>query len=267
MRVLQGLVGLTTETDRAQWLPVVDEFRMQNRLEDLDPTIPLLVYSNMATSWIMDWIDKQRPVIAMNRPHLGGWAKQYTYGARRFSINGYACTRWGQRTHDRFYLLNIPRHAWKVREVRRVLIAPPGKLLWFWQHVQPDQWAQEQAQFFADKGVKVRFRWKYDNRKGKKGRYADLWQDLDWADLVVSWGSAITAEAFYYGKKVISLGPCATWTCCDRDYGNWQDPSEPAGRAEWHEHMAWTQFTQQEMTTGAGAEMILQYQGWPVVGQ
>jgi hypothetical protein len=267
MRVLQGLEGLTTETDRAQWLPVVDEFRMQARLEDLDPAIPLLVYSNMATSWIMDWIDRQRPVIAMNRPHLGGWAKQYTYGARRFSINGYACTRWGQRSHERFPLLNIPRHAWKVREIRRVLIAPPGKLLWFWHGIDAQQWAQEQAEFFADKSVEVRYRWKYDNRKGKKGRYADLWQDLDWADLVVSWGSAITAEAFYYGKKVISLGPCPTWTCCDRDLSNWQDPIEPAGRAEWHEHMAWTQFTQQEMTSGAGAEMILQYQGWPVPGQ
>jgi hypothetical protein len=31
--------------------------------------------------------------------------------------------------------------------------------------------------------------------------------------------------------------------------------------------MAWTQFTQQEMVSGAGAEMILQYQGWPVPGQ
>jgi hypothetical protein len=267
MRVLQGLVGLTTETDRAQWLPVVDEFRMQNRLEDLDPAIPLLVYSNMGSNWIVNWIDKQRPVIAMNRPHIGGWAKQYTYGARRFSINGYACTRWGSRTHDRFSLLNIPQHPWKVREIRRVLIAPPGKLLWFWQGIEATEWAQQQAAFFSDKSVEVRYRWKYENRKGKKGRYVDLWQDLDWADLVISWGSAITAEAFYYGKKVISLGPCPTWTCCDRDLSNWQDPTEPAGRAEWHEHMAWTQFTQQEMTSGAGAEMILQYQGWPVAGQ
>ena len=267
MRVLQGLAGLTTETDRAQWLPVVDEFRMHTRMQDLDPDTPLLVHSNMASKWIVDWIDARRPVIAMNRPHIGGWAKQYTYGARRFSVNGYACTHWGSRTHDRFPLLNIPRHEWKVQEVRRVLIAPPGKLLWFWHALEATEWAQQQKAFFANKSVEVRFRWKYDNRKGKKGRYVDLWQDLDWADLVVSWGSAITAEAFYYGKKVISLGPCPTWVCCDRDFANWQDPTEPAGREEWHEHMAWTQFTEKEMTSGEGARMILQYQGWPVAGQ
>jgi len=267
MRVLQGLAGPTTEMDREQWLPVVDEFRVHARLEDLDPAIPLLVYSNMASKWIVDWIDAGKPVIAMNRPHIGGWAKQYTYGARRFSVNGYACTQWGTRTHDRFPLLNIPRHTWKVQEVRRVLIAPPGKLLWFWHAVDADEWAQQQAAFFADKEVEVRFRWKYDHRKGKKGRYVDLWQDLDWADLVVSWGSAITAEAFYYGKKVISLGPCPTWVCCDRDFTRWQDPTEPPDREEWHEHMAWTQFTEKEMTSGQGARMILQYQGWPVAGQ
>ena len=267
MRVLQGITGLTNPEDREEWLPVVDDFVIHARFEDLDPAIPLLVYSNMSSKPVVDWINAGHPIIAMNRPHLGGWAKQYTLGARRFAVNGYACTQWGNRTHDRFYLLNIPRHAWKVREIRRVLIAPPGKLLWFWHGITPEKWAQEQAQFFADKGVEVRFRWKYDNRKGKKGRYADLWQDLDWADLVVSWGSAITAEAFYFGKKVISLGPCATWTCCDRDYRNWQDPTEPADRDEWHEHMAWTQFTRQEMALGAGAEMILQYQGWPVPDQ
>lgn len=267
MRVMQSVAGPTTERDRAEWLPVIDDFVMHTRFEDLDPAVPLLTYSNMASKPIVDWMRRGRPMIAMNRPHLGGWAKQYHHDARRFSVNGYACTQWGQRAHERFPLLNIPRHPWKVCDIHRVLIAPPGKLLWFWHGVDTRIWAQEQADFFADKGVEVRFRWKYDNRKGKKGRYADLWQDLDWADLVVSWGSAITAEAFYYGKKVISLGPCPTWVCCARDYANWQDPTEPTDRDAWHEHMAWTQFTREEMRSGMGAEMILQYQGWPNNGQ
>lgn len=267
MRKLQGIAGLTTEADCEEWLSVVDHFQIHSRLEDLNPAVPLLTYSNMACKVIVDWINDGKPIIAMNRPHLAGWAKQYSMGARRFSVNGYACTQWGQRTHQRFPKLNIPQHAWKVRDIRRVLIAPPGKLLWFWYSIDATVWARQQAAFFADKGVEVRFRWKYDNRKGKKGRYADLWQDLDWADLVISWGSAITAEAFYYGKKVISLGPCPTWVCCDRDLTNWKDPREPEARDEWHEHMAWTQFTREEMKDGAGAKMILQYQGWPVPAQ
>lgn len=264
MRRLQGIRGLTHDVDRAEWLPVVDEFVIHERWQDLDPTVPLLAASNMASNHMADWIRNNRPIIAINRPHIGGWAGQYNLNARRFSVNGYACTQWGRRTHDRFNLLGIPRHPWKVKQVRRVLIAPPGKLLWFWHGINATEWAHEQARLFSKHPVEVRYRWKYDGRKGKGGRYADLWQDLDWADLVISWGSAITAEAFYYGKKVISLGPCATWVCCDRDLSNWQDPTEPRDRAEWHEHMAWTQFTREEMVDGKGAEMIVQYQGWPV---
>lgn len=263
MRHLQGIKGYTHVIDRDEWLPVVDDFIIYDRAEDLDPTVPLLVYSNMRAKFIVDWIEKKYPIICMNRPHMAGWTGQYATDTRRFSVNGYASTQWGHRSHDRFQLMNIPRHPWKVQEIQRVLIAPPGKLLKFWHGRDTKIWAQQQADFFTDKNVQVRFRWKYDNRKGKSGRYADLWQDLDWADLVVSWGSAITAEAFYWGKKVISLGPCATWVCCDRDYANWQDPTEPPTRDEWHEHMAWTQFTRAEMKHGVGARMIVQYQGWP----
>ena len=267
MRRLQGVRGYTLEIDRQEWLPVVSDFAIHDDWSALDPAVPLMVYGNLRAKPIVDWIEQHRPLICMNRPHIAGWSGQYDLEARRFAINGFACTKWGQRTHDRFPLLRIPRHAWKVKKIRRVLIAPPGKLLWFWRGVKAQDWADQQARFFADKKVEVRFRWKYENRKGKGGRYVDLWQDFDWADLVVSWASAITAEAFWYGKKAISLAPCPTWVCCDRDLNNWDDPREPEQRDEWHEHMAWTQFTRAEMQNGAGAAMILQYQGWPINGQ
>lgn len=267
MRSIQGIKNYTDVIDRHEWLPVVDDFFIHDRVEDLDPAVPLLVESNLRAKFIVNWLEKKYPIICINRPHIGGWANQYETQSRRFSVNGYACTQWGQRTHERFRLLQLHRHPWKVHNIRRILIAPPGKLLRFWHSQDVKVWAQQQADFFADKKVEVRFRWKHDNRKGKKARYADLWQDLDWADLVISWGSAITAEAFYYGKKVISLGPCPTWVCCVRDYTNWQDPTEPEARDEWHEHMAWTQFTRAEMQSGMGAEMILQYQGWPTKSQ
>ena len=267
MTSLQGLRGDLHDIDREEWLPVVQNFTLHDTPDQLDPAVPLLTYANLRSKWLIKWIDDGRPVITMNRPHIAGWAGQYDADARRFAVGGVACTTWGKRTHDRFHLLKIPRHKWKVKKIRRVLIAPPGKLLWFWKRIRAEEWAQQQAAFFADKGVEVRFRWKYENRKGKGGRYVDLWQDLDWADLVISWGSAITAEAFWYGKKVISLAPCPTWVCCDRDYSNWSDAREPQSRDEWHEHMAWTQFTRAEMRDGVGANMILQYQGWPINGQ
>jgi hypothetical protein len=151
MKILQGITGLTTETDREEWLSVVDDFHIHSRFEDLDPAVPLLIYSNMASRMIVKWINDKNPIIAMNRPHLAGWAKQYTMGARRFSVNGYACTRWGTASHERFHLLNIPRQPWKVREIQRVLIAPPGKLLWFWHGIDPQIWAEQQAAFLPTK--------------------------------------------------------------------------------------------------------------------
>lgn len=267
MRRLQGIEGYTHAHDRNHWLPYVDDFEIYQTPDQLDPTVPLLVNSNLGAKFIVEWLSAERPIICMNRPHMGGWAGQHKLDSRRYSVNGYACTQWGKRTHDRFPLLGIERHAWRVRRIRRVLIAPPGKLLWFWHRTDAQEWAQQQAEFFRGQKVEIRFRWKYAERKGRGARYQSLWQDLDWADLVISWGSAITAEAFWYGKKVISLGPCPTWVCCDRDYSNWQDPTEPAQRGEWHEHMAWTQFTKDEMDQGLGAHLTIQYQGWPLPDQ
>jgi hypothetical protein len=99
--------------------------------------------------------------------------------------------------------------------------------------------------------------------KGKSGRYQTLWNDFDWADLVISYSSAITAEAFWYGKKVISPGVCPTWVACDNRFKHWSDPTEPANRELWHEHMGWIQFTNEEWASGEAQELTVQYQGWP----
>jgi hypothetical protein len=69
---------------------------------------------------------------------------------------------------------------------------------------------------------------------------------LDWADLVVSQSSAITCEAFWYGKKVISTEPCPTWAAGRTTLEDWANPTEPALRAAWHEHIAWCQYTRDQ---------------------
>jgi hypothetical protein len=107
-------------------------------------------------------------------------------------------------------------------------------------------------------GAEVRIR-----RKGETPglRWETLWNDLDWADLVVSQSSAITVEAFWYGKKVISTEPCLTWLAGKNTLEDWKNPEEPIGRDMWHEHVAWNQFTTDEWTSGQAWSLMNMYLG------
>jgi len=79
--------------------------------------------------------------------------------------------------------------------------------------------------------------------------------------LVVAQSSAITCEAFWYGKKVISIQPCPTWAAGRTALDTWQDPTEPRYRDVWHEHLAWSQYTVDEWSSGEAFDLIQQYLG------
>lgn len=263
-RILQGVAGNLWPEDVEGWQRWCDKFIIHQSMQDLskaDPDIPLVGGLNLAQKEFRTWMAQGRPYICFNRPHIGGWADAYPRRGRRVSINSYACTEFGRPTHNRWAHWNLLRQPWKVQQVQNVLIAPPSKSIWYWTGKTADQWAQEQKTWFEQQGATVRMRMKNSVGKGKGGRYASLWNDLDWADLVVSYSSAITVEAFWWGKKVISLGVCPTWTCCSKDYTDWQNPTEPLGRSDWHEHVAWTQFDEQEWRIGAAQDMLMAYQG------
>jgi hypothetical protein len=121
---------------------------------------------------------------------------------------------------------------------------------------ETDAWSESMLDKFP--GAEVRIRTKLGK---SKQRWNTLWDDLDWADLVVSQSSAITAEAFWYGKKVISLYPCPTWAAGTSTLDTWQDPAEPEHRSAWHEHLAWSQFTNQEWSSGYAVKSIARYIG------
>lgn len=152
--------------------------------------------------------------------------------------------------------MNLTKHPWKVKKVKNVLIAPSKMTSTVWTPELGWRWAESMVDKFPGAEVKIR------PKGGKAGiRYETLWQDLDWADLVVSQSSAITVEAFWYGKKVISTQPCVTWAAGPQDLNNWEDPTEPEFREEWHEHVAWSQFTSNEWETGEALELIEKYLG------
>lgn len=261
-KVAQGLRNNLYPEDIQGWTHWCDKFTILDNILDANPEVTLVGGLNLAGKKIRQWMKLKRPFICFNRPSLGGHSDAFNAGARRVSVNSYACTTLGTMTHSRWHTVMLPQHPWKVQQVQRVLVAPPLKSLMIWTGKSGEEWATEQKSFFESQGAEVRIRLKTMS-KGRVGRYVSLWDDLDWADLVVSYSSAITCEAFWYGKKAISLGVCPTWVAAKRTLDDWRNPTEPAGRALWHEHIAWTQFTKDEWASGDAQEMIYQYQGWP----
>jgi len=224
-----------------------------------DPEIPLVIGTNLTNRKHRQWVKWKRPYFSMGRPYLGGWASKQLK-MRRIAVNSYSPTQLKEVPYSRWNLIGIGRHPWKTKEIKKILIAPPKKSIQWWTGQTDKEWADSVISQLQDPSIEIRTRLK----PGKRGvRYSTLWQDFDWADLVISYSSASTVEAFWYGKKVISLGVCPTWWCCENVLKNWADAKEPLDRDQWHERVAWTQFTYQEFETGDAQEMTVHYQGWP----
>jgi hypothetical protein len=201
-------------------------------------------------------LNNASPTLFVHRGYLGN----HLYKTRkwwRYSINGFANTRLLDIPHSRWPLLNLPKHPWKVKEVKKVLIVTSKMTAPIWDPHQGYEWANNLLDKFPGADVRIRY------KASKAGlRWATLWDDFDWADLVIGQASAATVEAFWYGKKVISLFPCPTWAAgCDSTLKNWQDPTEPVLRDQWHEHIAWCQFTNEEWHTSEAEELINKYIG------
>ena len=238
------------------------EFANTNRLQivqhlsDVHPNEPMFMGGDILRSEVRERLNLQNPTIFMHRGYLGN----HLYKKRRwwrYSVNGFANTNLMPIPHSRWELLNLPKHPWKVKKVKNILIAPSKMTADFWNPELGPNWVDVMAQKFPGAEIKVR-------PKGKKPgiRWTTLWEDFDWADLVVAQASAITAEAFWYGKKVISLYPCPTWAAgCLSTLDNWQNPEEPKLREHWHEHLAWSQFTNEEWQSGQAFKLIEQYIG------
>ena len=150
----------------------------------------------------------------------------------------------------------LPRHPWKVKQIQKVLIAPSKMVSRIWSQVETLTWAESMQDKFP--GAETKIRYKADT---PGVRWATLWDDLDWCDLVVTQSSAITCEALWYGKKVISLEPCPTWAAEHAKLEDWKNPQEPVMRDAWHEHLAWSQFTVDEWASGEALSLIEQYMG------
>ena len=254
---------LTTDVQQDAFIMSwVDNWKQQNRnlifcndWKTVDPQTPVFCYSDLTNLNVPVWLNQHQPAIYVGRGYLGNHLhkKRLFY---RASVNSWANTVLKPIPYSRWHQTNLPRHAWRVNEVKRVLIAPSKVTTRVWSQQSSDEWSDSLKNQFAGAEIRIRL------KPGKSSnRYSTLWEDLDWADLVVSQSSAITCEAFWYGKKVISLEPGPTWAAGRTYLEDWQDPTEPPLREAWHEHIAWCQYTRDEWHSGAALDMLEQYLG------
>jgi len=249
-----------TQRDWAEnpWFQNWKNIKVVDTWENISSDLPVIIGSDLLKGEVRQWLKNSQPAIYIGRGYLGNHIGKGRWWWR-YSINGWANTQLMPVPYSRWDLLELPKHPWKVKTIKNILLCPSKMTGHVWGSNQNGNWTDQLIDKFPGATIRIRAK----ERKSKL-RWATLWSDLDWADLVIAQSSAITCEAFWYGKKVISLEPCPTWAAGRTFLDNWQDPTEPAGRDQWHEHLAWSQFSKDEWATGIALELIEQYLG-PVV--
>jgi hypothetical protein len=246
---------LKNDYNESPWFSKWNNLVIKNTYSDIDTSMPAILGSDILKPEVRNSIKNRYPAIYIGRGYVGN--HQYkTRQLWRYSVNGWANTRLLSIPYSRWNKMNLQRHPWKVTEVKKVLIAPSKMTSPIWDSNYGNYWTDYAATLFPGADIKIRLK---ERTPGL--RWASLWNDLDWADLVVSQGSAITAEAFWYGKKVISFNPCTTWAVEQPILEDWKNPKEPELRDAWHEHLAWSQFLNKEWESGEATELIEKYIG------
>jgi len=244
--------------DENVWAKNWTDLKVVDSWEKISSDIPVITGSNLLRHDVRHWLKNSQPGIYIGRGYLGNHAGKGRWWWR-YSVNGWANTELMPIPYSRWELTGLSRHPWKVNTIKNVLLAPSKMTGLVWGANETNNWTDQLIDKFPGATVRIRL------KAGKSGlRWSTLWEDLDWADLVIAQSSAITCEAFWYGKKVISLEPCPTWAAGRTFLDDWQDPTEPAGRDQWHEHLAWSQFSREEWRTGEALDLIERYLG-PIV--
>ena len=246
---------LRNDYNASPWYSSWNNLIIRETPEEINSSMTVIAGSDVNKSYVRHWLNTQQPGIFIGRGYVGNHMHKIKQ-LWRYSVNGFANTKLMTVPYPRWNTLNLVRHPWKVNTVKRVLIAPSKATALTWDSDNGVNWIDKIASKFPGAEVKIR------HKAGKaRLRWNTLWDDLDWADLVVAQASAITAEAFWYGKKVISLYPCITWATGNQSLEDWKNPIEPELRNAWHEHLAWSQFTNEEWSSGKALELINCYIG------
>jgi hypothetical protein len=169
-------------------------------------------------------------------------------------------------THDTRPILDRPDDRLKMANIKtkpftkgsRIIVAPPSpKSFTLWDIDQP-KWIEDtvnELKRYTDRPITVR------NKRTRKERlYHDTIQE-DLADdchCLVTYNSVAAVEALIEGKPVITLGPNAATHLATHKLSDVEDIKIPTEeeRGAWLRHLAYSQFTHQEMINGTAWRIL-----------
>ena len=117
------------------WIDSGHEILFVDDPKDIVKTIPVVCGSDLINDYVRHWLNVQQPAVYIGRGYVGN----HTSKKRRLwrmSMNSWANTVLRSIPYCRWDKMQLPRHPWKVKQVRNVLIAPSKLVSHLWSQVK-----------------------------------------------------------------------------------------------------------------------------------
>lgn len=160
------------------------------------------------------------------------------------------------RPADRFQATGISLT--KFRPGSKILICPPSAKVMVYYNLDLDQWMKETIETikkYSGREIVVRLKKPRSERVHNDTMAMALSQDIH---CMVTFNSIAATESLLLGKPAFTLGPNAAQSLCLNDLSKIEKPYIPTLDEvhHWACHLAYSQFTEQEMRTGLAWRIV-----------
>ena len=140
----------------------------------------------------------------------------------------------------------------KFRKGRNILLCPPSAKVMKFFDLDLDQWMEETLttlKSYTDRPIITRLKQSRSVRQNDDTLAMALSNDVH---CLVTFNSIAATEALLLGKPAITLGPNAAQNLCKQSLSEIETPYVPTldEVEEWAAHLAYSQFTEEEMRSG-----------------
>jgi lipopolysaccharide biosynthesis glycosyltransferase len=140
----------------------------------------------------------------------------------------------------------------KFRRGRNILLCPPSAKVMKFFDLDLDQWMEETLttlKHYTDRPIITRLKQSRSVRQNDDTLAMALSNDVH---CLVTFNSIAATEALLLGKPAITLGPNAAQNLCKQRLSDIENPYIPTldEVEEWAAHLAYSQFTEEEMRSG-----------------
>lgn len=146
----------------------------------------------------------------------------------------------------------------KFRKGTSILICPPSAKVMKFFDLDLDEWMKntvDTIKKYTDRPIVIRLKQSRDVRTNQDTLSMALSRDVH---CLVTFNSIAATEALLLGKPAITLGPNAAQSLCSQNLNMIETPYTPTldEVEEWAAHLAYSQFTEEEMRNGLAWEII-----------